>query len=161
VLAWFALRRSDPQETPRPQTIAETTGKNRVPPPEVPAMPQTPPVILPGAAEAARLNDLQLTADDDLSVLTTLVGEYRRHLGGNPVGDNNEITAALLGANPKRIAFLPNSTGTYLDTAGRLIDRWGTPYFFHAISGTEMEILSAGPDGILHNADDLRGGDVK
>ncbi len=121
--------------------------------------PAAPPVILPVAAEAARLNDPDLTAADDLAVLTTLLQEYRRHLGGNPVGDNGEIAAALLGANPKRLACLPGNINTYLDNTGQLIDRWGTPYFFHALSGTEMEIVSAGPDGILHTQDDLRGRD--
>jgi len=113
------------------------------------------------ADEAARLNDPDLTAEDDLAVLTILLEEYRRHLGGNPAGDNDEITAALLGANPKRLACLPATSGNCIDSSGRLIDRWGNPYFFHALSGSEMEILSAGPDGHLHTADDLRGGDVK
>jgi hypothetical protein len=40
-----------------------------------------------------------------------------------------------------------------------LIDRWGTPYFFHALSGEHMEIHSAGPDRQFHSADDLRGED--
>ncbi len=152
------LRRYKSPETQRPQTASEVIGEKQVLPPEVP---ESAPVILPVAAEAARLNDPALTAEDDLAVLTTLLEEYRRHLGGNPVGDNNEITAALLGANPKRLACLPSETVATLDNAGRLIDRWGNPYFFHALSGTEMEIHSAGPDGELHTADDPRGGDLK
>jgi hypothetical protein len=33
------------------------------------------------------------------------------------VGDNAEITAELLGANPKRLACLP-AAGTFLDASG-------------------------------------------
>ena len=133
--------------------------ETRTPPPAAAATSTAPPVILPVAAEAARLNDPQLTAQDDIEVLTILLDEYRRHLGGNPVGDNDEITAALIGANAKRLACLPAEAGGIIDPAGRLIDRWGTPYFFHALTGDRMEIVSAGPDGILHTADDLRGGE--
>jgi hypothetical protein len=42
-----------------------------------------------------------------------------------------------------------------IDAQGRLLDRWGTPYFFHAVSRTELEIRSAGPDGKLGTDDDV------
>jgi len=58
----------------------------------------------------------------------------------------------------KHLACLP-ADGAFLDAAGHLIDRWGPPYFFHALSGSEMEILSAGPDREFHTADDARGDD--
>jgi hypothetical protein len=38
---------------------------------------------------------------------------------------------------------------------GELVDYWGTPFFFHQLSGTEMEIHSAGPDKVMWTADDL------
>jgi hypothetical protein len=38
---------------------------------------------------------------------------------------------------------------------GELVDVWGTPYFFHQLSGTDTEIHSAGPDRIMWTADDL------
>jgi len=38
---------------------------------------------------------------------------------------------------------------------GEMIDPWGTPYFFHQISGTQMEIHSAGPDHVMWTSDDL------
>lgn len=43
----------------------------------------------------------------------------------------------------------------YIDPGGRLIDRWGTPYFFHANSADKMEIISAGSDLRHHSNDDL------
>ena len=39
-------------------------------------------------------------------------------------------------------------------TTGELLDRYGTPYFFHAESGTRMTITSAGPDKKIHTPDD-------
>ena len=42
-----------------------------------------------------------------------------------------------------------------INARGELIDNWGTPFFFHQVSGTEMEIRSAGPDMKMWTADDL------
>lgn len=157
IIAALLLRPS--RKVPASVTPAESAEALRTEVP-VPADAATgPPVTLPVATEAARLNAAGLTAMDDIAILQVLLGEYRRHLGGNPVGDNDEIAAALLGRNLKRLACLPAKGGPFLDTGGRLIDRWGTPYFFHALSGSEMEIISAGPDRTLHTSDDIRGGE--
>lgn len=75
--------------------------------------------------------------------------------GGNPVGNNSEITAALTGQNPKQINFISREAGLLVNAAGELVDPWGTPYFFHQLSGAVMEIHSAGPDRILWTSDDL------
>lgn len=83
------------------------------------------------------------------------VRQYGQMFGGNPVGTNPEITAALQGQNPKKINFLVGQDGMAVDDKGELVDVWGTPYFFHQISGTEMEIHSAGPDKQMWTADDL------
>ncbi len=84
---------------------------------------------------------------------------YRRAFGENPVGQNEDITAALLGANPQRLALLTPGSAAIKD--GQLIDPWGTPYWFHPVSGQEMEIRSAGPDRELFTPDDLgEGGEV-
>ncbi len=42
-----------------------------------------------------------------------------------------------------------------INEKGELVDAWNTPFFFHQISGTEMEIHSAGPDKIMWTQDDL------
>ncbi|PWU14140.1 MAG: hypothetical protein C5B50_17870 [Verrucomicrobia bacterium] len=75
--------------------------------------------------------------------------------GGNPVGTNQEITQALNGDNPKQINFLNPDAGMRVNALGELIDAWGTPYFFHQLSATEMEIRSAGPDKVMWTGDDL------
>ncbi|MCB1130573.1 MAG: hypothetical protein KDN05_05545 [Verrucomicrobiae bacterium] len=119
-------------------------------------LPRRPETItrLPVSAEGATLNAPDRSARDDLATLDLLISVYRKHWNGNPAGENVEIAAALLGRNPKSLAYLPAS-GRFLDSSGRLIDRWGTPYFFHALSGDVMEIHSAGPDRELQTADDI------
>lgn len=83
------------------------------------------------------------------------VREYGNMFGGNPVGLNSEITAALAGQNPKHVNFIDQSAGMQINGKGELVDPWGTPYFFHQLSGSDMEIHSAGPDRIMWTADDL------
>lgn len=111
-------------------------------------------VMLPVAENANSLNIPETTAKDDIATLDFLISNFRKLEGENPVGENDEITAALLGRNPKGLGYL-RSDSAYIDSSGRLIDRWGTPYFFHAVSGNEMEIFSAGPDRRHHTDDDL------
>lgn len=90
-----------------------------------------------------------------LENMRATVRQYSQRFGGNPVGDNAEITAALNGRNPKRVVFLNPEDGWPTNDKGQLVDAWGTPYFFHALSRTEMEIRSAGPDRRLWSRDDL------
>ena len=80
---------------------------------------------------------------------------YSSTFGGNPVGTNPEITSALDGNNPKQIHFIQSDSGLRINDQGELIDAWGTPFFFHQLSGTEMEIHSAGPDHKMWTRDDL------
>lgn len=86
--------------------------------------------------------------------LQTTFHQYAAMFGGNPVGTNQEITRALQGENPKQINFL-KADGNRVNGNGELVDPWGTPYFFHQLSGKQMEIRSAGPDGKMWTADDL------
>ena len=81
--------------------------------------------------------------------------QYSSRFGGNPVGINREITAALNGKNPQQVVFIEPEDGMRINARGELIDNWGTPYFFHQVSATKMEIHSAGPDKRMWTADDL------
>ena len=81
--------------------------------------------------------------------------QYQASYGGNPVGTNPEITKALNGGNQKSIVFLDPEAGLRINDKGELIDNWGTPFFFHQLSRTVMEIHSAGPDRKMWTADDL------
>lgn len=111
-------------------------------------------VILPIAENAVSLNSSETSAEEDIETLDFLISHYRKLQGGNPVGENDEITASLLGKNSKSLVFLRRDSA-YIDSSDRLIDRWGTPYFFHAISADKMDIVSAGADLKHHTGDDL------
>jgi hypothetical protein len=116
-----------------PVNLAANAGE--VPPPPA-ANPDFPPAIV--------LDNVRLA-----------VRQYRDRFGGNPVGINPEITAALNGDNPRQINFIKPEAGMRLNESGELVDPWGTPLFFHQLSGTDMEIRSAGPDRKLWDLDDL------
>jgi hypothetical protein len=91
----------------------------------------------------------------DLRIVDQIFIAYRAALHeGNPVGENNEITAALTGRNKLGFAFVPRDCPA-LNAKGELCDRWGKPYFFHQISGEKMEIRSGGPDKVLWTDDDV------
>lgn len=91
----------------------------------------------------------------DLDDVQVTLREYRNVFRENPVGSNAEIMSALNGANPRKVRLGPPA-GQSLNASGELCDRWGTPYFFHQLSGTRMEIRSAGPDRTMWTADDLQ-----
>jgi hypothetical protein len=112
--------------------------------------------LLPGVATpAVELNAPDHDPDRDIEILESVVSEYRRIFGRNPPGGLNvEITAALTGQNPRRLAVLsPDSAA--LNAAGEVVDRWGTPFYFHPVSAVTMEVLSAGPDRLLWTSDDV------
>jgi len=75
--------------------------------------------------------------------------------GGNPVGTNPEITRQLGGDNPKGINFIKPEAGMRVNGNGEMVDPWGTPLFFHQLSGTETEVRSAGPDKRMWTPDDV------
>ena len=95
-------------------------------------------------------------AANDLDAVRRMFGDFRTRMGGNPVGTNAEIMKALMGNNPAQMRLGPPE-GQRISANGELLDRWGTPYFFHQLSKDSMEIRSAGPDAQLWTADDLVG----
>lgn len=120
-----------------------------------PAVPEPPPITVMPAALG--LSAALVRKDDPagaLQAVEQLLYFYRQGLGENPVGQNEDIVAAMLGGNPKRAAYLPVDSPAIKD--GKLLDPWGTPYWFHPVSRDRMEILSAGPDRELFTSDDLR-----
>lgn len=82
-----------------------------------------------------------------------MLRDYRTIAGENPVGTNAEIMGAVMGGNEKHATLGPPE-GMKLNDKGELIDRWGTPYFFHQLSRDHMEIRSAGPDRVMWTDDD-------
>jgi hypothetical protein len=141
---------SVPATSPLPLAVEEpvlssaTASTQRSSPPA--ASPTAP---VPDTAESTTLPPATI-----LETMRTRIRQYGDAFGENPVGTNPEITSALQGDNPKHINFLQQD-GNRVNARGELVDAWGTPYFFHQISGHEMEIRSAGPDKVMYTGDDL------
>lgn len=116
-----------------------------------------PAVTITAAApeELLSTNAPKLAPATVLENMRTAIRDYGSMFGGNPVGNNAEITRALNGDNPKQAKFLRPDSGLRINGKGELIDPWGTPLFFHQISGSETEIRSAGPDKVMWTSDDL------
>ena len=106
--------------------------------------------------EADPLNSPATNLAADLRLVLGVLATFRSNFprDGNPSGSNAEITAVLTGQNKLRLALIrPDHPA--INQSGELCDRWGTPFFFHAESGTRMTVQSAGPDKKLHTADDV------
>ena len=105
------------------------------PPPSADSLPVLPPLTVLDNARVAMHN-------------------YCATFGENPVGTNPEITAALMGKNPRQVNFITPESGLRVNANGEMVDGYGTPFFFHQLSGKEMEIRSAGEDRKLWTFDD-------
>lgn len=118
---------------------------------EPPVAPDNPPPPPKSELPPATLENVRQAIED----LDIVIRDFRNALGGNPVGDNAEITRALRGENLRQLKLkLPGNSP--LNASGELCDIWGTPYFFHQLSGKQMEIRSAGPDRKMWTPDDIR-----
>ena len=138
------------------ESFPVTTVSNSPPPSSI-RKPTLPPSLADKAGEVIpeTTPPANVPAETALRNVERSVRQYGAMFGGNPVGTNPEITSQLGGDNPRHINFIDAQAGMRTDNNGQLIDAWGTPYFFHQLSGTEMEIHSAGPDKIMWTSDDL------
>jgi hypothetical protein len=169
--AYFLLQ---PKPAPAPPTPAPApapltqVAPTAIPPPatSAPAVatpviaPVLPAAILPPASPPAPSapHPLQFTnfpAEAAVRSMSIAIHSYCSMFNGNPVGTNPEITRALSGHNPRQANFIQPEAGMRINGNGELVDPWGTPYFFHQLSGHDMEVRSAGPDGVMWTADDL------
>lgn len=179
-LAWYFTSRTRPQNATNPNAPAGSNSTTAAPgnpkssaKAPAPSNQQNPlPGLKAGAssngkapAEPAKPLPYQIGSAEgppaEISPQTVLentrraIVNYGSTFGGNPVGTNPEITAALNGQNPKQIKFIDPDAGLRVNGKGELVDSWGTPFFFHQLSATDMEVRSAGPDKAMWTADDL------
>ena len=93
---------------------------------------------------------------NDLHSLRTALGNFQLALKEPyrpPLGDNRDIARALSGHNRLGLVFVATNDPSLRD--GQLIDRWGTPYWFHPRAPDAIDIVSAGPDRTLFTTDDV------
>ena len=150
-----------------PSRPAVAAAKPPAPPPAPRGATTTPPATATSAGRnlpfpaadfplAAELNAPGSTIQRDLDLLQQILDAWRSNFPseGNPVGENAEIAAALLGGNALGLTLVPKQHPA-LNARGELCDRWGTPFRFHQLSGDRMEIRSAGPDRRFATDDDV------
>ena len=155
--AFFFLRRPAPGPTAAstaPPSVPVASGSSKIEN-RKPAADPLPAAAPAGSAIADALNAPAGTIRRDLEILDELFGAFHTNFPrlGNPVGENAEITSALTGENPAHFVFI-SPRHRALNARGELCDRWGTPFRFHQLSGTQMEIRSAGPDRKFATPDD-------
>jgi len=98
------------------------------------------------------------TPQHDLILLAQLMDNFTllvKTAADRPLSANEDWAQALRGLNPSGQRFLPDNHAVF-NSQHQLIDRWGTPLFFHAEAKGQYAIRSAGPDGRLWTADDLQ-----
>lgn len=144
--------------------LAPVPRRTTVPPPHAVVRPPNPKIAALAASISSDAispiaNDLNAPGGDirrDLDILNSVFVAWQTNFPreGNPVGENDEITAALAGDNPLHFAFV-SPRHPAINVRGQLCDRWGTPFRFHQLSGTQMEIRSAGPDRRFGTTDDV------
>jgi hypothetical protein len=105
----------------------------------------------------SQLNTANSTGPQDAQIILDCLRDYHLALKNRPsapLGTNQEFTRVLIGKNPLRATFIPPNSPA-VNAQGELIDRWNTPYFFHALASDTMQIRSAGPDKVMYSADDI------
>ena len=122
------------------------------------------PALLPARAGTAE-NPLQswerLLVEDgppaeDRAALADIVINYLQsapHQTRPPLGTNDEITRALTDRDTLGDSAIPTTHPAIV--SGQLVDRWGSPWFFHQLSADVIEVRSAGPDRKLFTVDDV------
>lgn len=110
-----------------------------------------------GDPQLAGFGDPALTPKNDLFLLAQTLSNFlllAKQASDRPLSANEEWSAALRGKRPGSGAWLSEKSPVW-DGQLRLVDRWQTPFFFHALGDKQWEIRSAGPDLRLWTADDL------
>ena len=133
--------RVTPPPAPNPQPLFDT------PPPA------------PGSSPARELNAPGGTVQRDVEVLRGMVGQLLlvvKEPHRPPLGINEDFARALTGANQANRIIIP--PGHPAVAGGKIVDRWGTPYFFHPRAADAIDIRSAGPDRKLFTDDDVASG---
>lgn len=131
---------------------------------KTPPPPPAPTLLEPRAATAdkplqswERLLARDGSPKEDREALAEMVSNFLQSAPVDhrpPLGTNDEITRALTNADTLGEAALPATHPAII--SGRLVDRWGSPWFFHQQSADVIEVRSAGPDRRLFSDDDLK-----
>ncbi|OYW73185.1 MAG: hypothetical protein B7Z37_22455 [Verrucomicrobia bacterium 12-59-8] len=151
-LVWLlSIHRSRPADERAGQNLVSST---------LQVTSQEPAVVKPLVGEGILQGyaDARATVRQDLTLVSHLLENFALLVKGDdplPLGVNEEIAAALRGRNRLQQRFVPD-TSPIFNAKGQIVDRWGTPLYFHAISRDRLEIRSAGPDRVMWTPDDVQ-----
>jgi hypothetical protein len=113
--------------------------------------------VLPGESILRGYANTNLPPQNDLVLMSRLMDNsllLLKSAANRPLSANEDWAALFRGQNAAHERFLPDRHVAF-NARGQLIDRWGTPLFFHAMGSGRYEVRSAGPDGRLWTDDDL------
>jgi hypothetical protein len=147
---WFSSGHSSPKTETRREN-AHLSGVEITTPPQGKTGPLIGEAILKDYAQPS------LPPENDLDLMAQLMNNFTllvKSAAARPLSANEDWAAALCGRNPAQERFLPDHHPA-LNSRGQLVDRWGTPLFFHALGNGQFEIRSAGPDRKLWTLDDI------
>jgi len=101
--------------------------------------------------------DIDLPPQNDLTLMSRLMDNsllLLKSAANQPLSANEDWAALFRGQNAAHERFLPDNSVAF-NAQGQVIDRWGTPLFFHALGSGRYELRSAGPDAQLWTDDDI------
>jgi len=102
--------------------------------------------------------DPNKTPEHDLALVAQLMNNFTllvKTAADRPLSANEDWSRALRGMNPSHERFLAENH-IILNSRQQLVDRWGTPLFFHAVGKGRYVLRSAGPDRRLWTSDDIQ-----
>lgn len=94
-------------------------------------------------------NDLQIVSST-ITESQTMIKDFAQYF----IPDNQALTAFLSGKNRDRLAWIQPGNKA-ISEEGELLDRYGTPLFFHRESATRFQVRSAGVDRVMWTDDDV------
>ena len=161
---WFAVSSESRRRSAAEEAAKSSTNLETVAPGVVATITATPSAAPPGQPTPLLgetiLRDYakpSLPPENDLKLLSHLMDNFNllvKSAADMPMSANEDWAAAFRGSNPAHERFLPDQHAA-LNAQGQLVDRWGTPLFFHALGDRRFELRSAGPDKKMWTADDI------
>lgn len=150
MLVWVS-NQLDTIQRPPPKAPVAIPSESQVLPPAASHAPTASEALLEGYADPATppIEDLRKIQHVAVGYFSVVKDPQRF-----PIGGNADFAAALRGENANREIFLPAGHRVF-SADGLILDRWGTPLIVHPQAWRQLELRSAGPDRIPHNADDL------
>lgn len=143
---WLALRNRPVPEAPQDRYIVISQ-----PDPKIPSPPTAAEALLEGygASTTEPIEDLR-------KLHRALTGYFSvmKDPSRFPIGGNADLAAALRGENANREVFVHEGHALF-NKDGLIKDRWGNPLIVHPEGWRQIELRSAGPDGIGYNGDDV------